>query len=105
MGIKHKIDINPKDLETIRVLLRQYLPDTLVWAYGSRVNQSGHDFSDLDIVAFTTPEQQDDVFDLRMAIEQAFLPFRIDLHCWDDIPDSFKKNIEQSYVVLQDKSD
>ncbi len=99
------ININSKDLETIKALLRQYLPRTLVWAYGSRVNQAGHNFSDLDIVVFSKPEQQDDIFDLKVAFENAFLPFRIDLHCWDEIPDSFKKNIKRNYVLLQDESD
>ncbi len=99
------MNIDPKDLDTIKVLLRQYLPGTRTWAYGSRVNQPGRDFSDLDIVVFSKPEQQDDIFDLRMAFEAAFLPFRIDLHCWNDLPDSFKKNIKQNYFVLQDETD
>ncbi len=105
MELIQNININSKDLETIKALLRQYLPGTLVWAYGSRVNQAGHSFSDLDIVVFSKAEQQDDIFDLKVAFENAFLPFRIDLHCWDEIPDSFKKNIKRNYVVLQNESD
>lgn len=99
------INIDHKDLDTIKALLRQYLPGTLVWAYGSRVNQAGHDFSDLDIVVFSKPAQQEDVFDLKMAIEDALLPFRVDLHCWDDLPVSFRNNIKKNYFVLQDETD
>lgn len=105
MGIKENLNIEKQDLNTIRALFRQYLPDTLIWAYGSRVHQSGRECSDLDIVVFASPEQQDAVFDLRIAIEEALLPFRVDLHCWDDLPEHFQKNIEQHYVVLQDASD
>ncbi len=104
MEVKQDINIDSKDLDTIKALLRKYLPDTLAWAYGSRVNQSGHAFSDLDIVVFTKPEQKEDIFDLMIAFENAFLPFRVDLHCWDEIPDSFKKNIKQNYVILQNES-
>lgn len=95
MEIIQNINIGTKDLETIKALLRQYLPGTLAWAYGSRVNQAGHNFSDLDIVVFSKPEQQDNIFDLKGAFENAFLPFRIDLHCWDDLPESFRKNIKK----------
>lgn len=99
------INIDQKDLNTVKALLRQYLPGIIVWAYGSRVNQASHNFSDLDIVVFSKPEQQDDLFDVRMAIEDAHLPFRVDLHCWDDLPISFKKNIKKNFVVLQDASE
>lgn len=105
MGVIENLNIDIQDLNTIRTLFRQYLPETRIWAYGSRVNQSGWECSDLDIVVFTSPEQQDAVFDLRIAIEEALLPFRIDLHCWDDLPERFQKNIEQHYVVLQDAPD
>ena len=104
MELKQQINIDSKDLDTIKALLRKYLPDTLVWAYGSRVNQSGHAYSDLDIVVFSKSGQQDEIFDLKMAFENAFLPFRVDLHCWDEIPDSFRNNIKRNYVVLQHDS-
>lgn len=100
MGIK--IDISLNDLKTIRKLLKQYLPNTLIWAFGSRVNFTAIPTSDLDLVAFISKEQELKFSLLKEAFEESSLPFRIDLHNWHELPETFYKNIESSYVVLQE---
>ena len=99
MGLK--IDIAAKDLKTIKDLLKQYLPHTLLWAFGSRVKFTDKPTSDLDLVAFINSEQELKFSLLKEELEESSLPFRIDLHNWYELPDNFKKNIESSFVVLQ----
>ena len=43
------IDISPKDLETVRCILRDHVPDCEVLAFGSRVKGKARQFSDLDL--------------------------------------------------------
>lgn len=100
MGIT--IDITPKDLKTIKDLLKQYLPNTLVWAFGSRVKFTAKTTSDLDLVAFISNEQELKFSLLKDAFEESSIPFRIDLHNWHELPETFHKNIETNYVVLQE---
>lgn len=50
------IDLTSAQHKAVRSLLNTYLPNTLVWAYGSRVKLTARPSSDLDLVAFTTPE-------------------------------------------------
>ncbi len=95
------IDIDTGERTTIQMLLRRYLPDVTVWAYGSRVRWNARPQSDLDLVAFAPPEQRGAVLKLREAFEESSLPFSVDLLIWDDLPESFHRNIEAEYMVLQ----
>ena len=94
------IVMTPRAYDTLHALLKRYLPDTTVWAYGSRVKGRARAQSDLDLVAFAAPEQRLSVFLLKEALEESNLPFRVDLLIWDDIPASFHREIERDYVTL-----
>ena len=95
------IDIGTQERNIVRGLLRRHLPDVAVWAYGSRVQWNARDQSDLDLVAFAPSEQRKAVLRLREAFQESALPFSVDLLIWDDLPESFHRNIEDEYVVLQ----
>ena len=82
-------------------LLQKYLPNTLVWAFGSRVKFTANTNSDLDLVAFITEKQKLSFSLLKEAFAESNLPFKVDLHDWNDLPENFKKNIESSFLVLQ----
>ena len=100
MGIDAAIDITGQERETILALLQQYLPGTEAWVYGSRVMGTSTPKSDFDLVVFATPEQRRRVGDLREAFEESNLPFRVDLFVWDDVPESFRDEIETDRVTL-----
>ena len=94
------IDITPKEKQIILDLLNKYIPDAKVWVYGSRVNFTSIPSSDLDMVIFTNKDKRNQVSDLKEAFEESNLPFRVDVFLWDDIPERFRKNIQDSHVVL-----
>ena len=100
-GQLDNIDLTPAQLKEVKRLLHQHLPNTQVWAYGSRVTFKSRPESDLDLVAFATKEQSRAVGDLREALEESDLPFSVDIMVWDTMPEHFKPNIEQAYFVLQ----
>ena len=105
MGVDQAIDITYEQRRTILDLLERHLPTTEAWAYGSRAKWTARPQSDLDLVVFATPEQSSRVSDLREVFEESDLPFRIDMFVWDDVPESFRKQIEAEHVVLVDGSD
>lgn len=88
----------------VRELLRQYIPEAEVWAYGSRVRGDCYNASDLDLVARFPPTEKRDVFRLN-AIGEAFqesnLPIIVQIVDWNGIPESFREEILARYVVVQ----
>ena len=100
MGVEPAIDITAEQRRTILTLLKRHLPCTTVWVYGSRAKWTSQPRSDLDMVVFTAPNQSSRVSLLREAFEDSDLPFRVDLFVWNEVPDSFRKQIESDHVVL-----
>ncbi|MES0491234.1 MAG: restriction endonuclease subunit S [Leptospirales bacterium] len=94
------IDITTQQRKIILDLFKQYLPGVKVWAYGSRVKWTSKPESDLDIVVFPSPTQASQVSQLKEAFEESSLPFRVDTHIWDEVPEQFRKNIEKEHVEL-----
>ncbi len=94
------IDLTPNQRRAVLRLIQACLPDTEVWAYGSRVKRTSRPSSDLDLVALTGARQRRQVSDLREAFEESDLPFRVDVLVWDEVPDSFREEIERERVVL-----
>lgn len=95
------IDLTDKQYREVMALFERYIPDIEVWAYGSRVKFTSKDYSDLDLVVFISSERLYQVSELREAFDDSYLPFRVDLFIWDEIPEQFRVNIEREHVVLQ----
>jgi len=98
------IDITATQQKTLLAILRRYIPGVLVWAYGSRVKFTARLYSDLDLVAFAPPAQRPAIADLNDELAESDLPFLVDLHIWDDVPEHFHDIIRKDYVVLQEAS-
>ena len=96
----HGLEVSKLEKQIIFAFLNKYIPNTGVWAYGSRVNGQSKSSSDLDLVVFASEEQLEQVSALREAFEESNLPFRVDLFVWDNLSDAFKKAIKKKYVVL-----
>lgn len=96
------LDLTDKHLSAITAILRKLVPDYEVWAYGSRINGTGHAGSDLDLVIVGKDKigwQQ--MAKLKAAFEDSNLPFSVDVLDWNAIPDNFKESIKKKYEVIQ----
>lgn len=100
MGVNGEIDLTAEQRRLVLELIERHLPDTDVWAYGSRVKWTSRPDSDLDLVVFSGPEQNGRVSDLREAFEDSDLPFRVDVLTGDDLPESFLKQIDHEHYPL-----
>ena len=100
MGVDRTIDITAGQRKTILTLLERHLPGTEAWVYGSRAKWTSQPQSDLDLVVFAAPKQRRRVGNLREAFEESDLPFRVDLFVWDEVPETFRDQIEAEHAVL-----
>ncbi len=98
-----RLDLPLRYRHMVETLLREYVPDAEVWAYGSRVNGENHEGSDLDLVLRSpTPESLGTAFtDLVEAFRESNIPILVQVCDWARIPESFRNEIARGYVVLQ----
>lgn len=85
-------------------VLRHYVPQSEVWAYGSRVTGRAHAASDLDLVIRNPKDlsqKEKNIDELKAAFSESNLPFLVDVLDWARIPESFRQEIEKAHVVLQ----
>ena len=95
------IDITVEQRKALVTLLHRFLPGVTAWAYGSRVKGTARPNSDLDLVAFTAPGQETAVSELKETLDESSdIPFLVELHIWNEIPERFRRNIENEHVVL-----
>ncbi len=84
-------------------ILRENMPNAAVWAYGSRVNGTSHEASDLDL-ALRGPGLQPipsvDMQTLREAFRDSSIPIIVDTHDWSKLPEVFHQEIKRNYVSL-----
>ena len=94
----------PQDYrEQVISILSRNMPGIEVWAYGSRVDGSNHDASDLDLALRTpdlTPMSVSAISRLRDAFDESNLPIIVDIHDWARLPEAYREEIERSYYVL-----
>lgn len=102
MGMTASLDIKPEHRDILLAILSRFIPGMTVLAYGSRVKGTARPYSDLDLAVFATPTQRSLISDLKEALDESDLPFLVDVLVWDELPESFHRNIMARYVVVQE---
>ncbi len=103
--MKGEIDLTEEQRQLVVGLIKRHLPDTDVWAYGSRVTWTARPGSDLDLVVFSDTDHSREVSDFREALDDSNLPFRVDVSVWGELPESFRQEIDQAHFpVVEDTS-
>ena len=89
-------------LEVERIL-GEKAPGIEVWAYGSRVDGTNDETSDLDLVLRApglNPLPIRQFHTIRNAFEESRLPIIVDIHDWARLPESFQEEIVRNYLTL-----
>lgn len=98
------INLRPQDKQAIIDIARQTLPaNAQLLAYGSRVNGTSHDTSDLDLAIKTptdAPLKSSQFVKFRDALQDSTIPILIQVMDWHKIPTTFQQNINANYKVL-----
>ena len=103
-----RLDLPPRYRARLEVLLDAFAPGLTVWAYGSRVNGTSHEGSDLDLVVRDpgNPSQKTESLPrIRAALSESDLPILVDLMDWAALPDAFREEIEKNHVVIREGRD
>lgn len=90
------IFVKERFLTELKNIVKQTVPNAQVWAYGSRINGTAHEGSDLDLVLVG----DGDIYALKEALQESNIPFLVDVVKFENLPESFKKEILKKYVVL-----
>ncbi len=91
------LDLKKDELGKVQQILKHYIQDTEVRAFGSRVNGTAKKYSDLDLIVMSKIPltlQQNAL--LTEAFEESDLPFKVDVLDWSVASDRFRK-------ILNDK--
>lgn len=98
------INLLPEHMRLLLELLNKEMPEAEVWAYGSRVNGTHHEGSDLDLV-LRNPVQLEEpvkgIHQLRSALSGSNLPILVEVLDWARLPKSFRHEIEREHAVLR----
>lgn len=97
--------LREKDRTRIIALLAQHLPEASAWAYGSRVNGTAHEASDLDVVLRSTdlsPIPKQKLEALTQALQESNIPIIVEARDWARLTAAFHQEILKNYVVLKE---
>ena len=99
-----RLDLPRRYRHMVETLLHEHVPDAEVWAYGSRISGENHEGSDLDLVlrSPTLEPMGTAVADLVKAFRESNIPILVQASDWAMLPESFRTEIAQGYVVLQE---
>jgi len=95
--------IREKDKQSLRGYFETITTPVEIWAYGSRVNGTAHEGSDLDLVIRTKDLQPFPVAEYHRLVEQireSNIPILVEIRDWTRLPESFHKQIEKQYEVF-----
>jgi type I restriction enzyme, S subunit len=94
------IDIRPRDLDIVRLLLERHLPKAKkIYVFGSRANWSTKDGSDLDLaVDAGSPIPRRDLSVLADALEESDLPYKVDVVDLQTVSDEFLTHIRETMI-------
>ena len=96
------LDLRPDHWVIVHSVLRRYVPDRKVLAFGSRTTWTAKYYSDLDIAILDDKPLPLDTFS---AMEEDFidsnLPFKVDLVDWARVDESFRDIIRRDGVTIQ----
>jgi predicted nucleotidyltransferase len=95
------LTLDHKYLALVKEILMKHIPDKTVWVYGSRIKDSAHEGSDLDLVIMNDISNEQ-ISSLRSAFSESNLPILVDLMSWSEIPNEFRNEIEETHEVLQE---
>jgi DNA polymerase sigma len=96
------IHLTSEQLDVVRKILLQVIPDAQVYVFGSRSSSTTKPHSDIDLCIDTRKKLEiSTLSQLKQEFEESDLPFRVDLVDWHQISDDFKTRIQADWERIQ----
>jgi predicted nucleotidyltransferase len=97
------LDLGDRERSMVLEILDRYVPDTAVWAYGSRATGRAQRYSDLDLAILgDAPLARSVRADLADAFSESDLPWRVDILDWASASPEFRAIVARTKVVLRE---
>ena len=101
------LHVSPEHLAIVLEILQKNVPNLEVWAFGSRVAETPEEiarikkYSDLDLAIMTRePLPLRTMGMLKEDFSDSNLPWRVDVIDWAATSESFRRIIEEKYVIV-----
>ncbi len=93
--------LEPRDLATIREILRKHVPGRAVWAFGSRATgRRLKPFSDLDLAIEGRLSPAESI-GLREDFDECTIPMKVDVTELDLTTPEFRDRVAKDFVLIQ----
>lgn len=81
-------------------IFNSYCPKAQIWVYGSRIKDSSHSGSDLDLTVKSFNEEGKSLCELKELLDSSNIPFLIDINEFEKLPQIMRDEIGKSYVEI-----
>ncbi|GHV59453.1 hypothetical protein FACS1894103_2860 [Campylobacterota bacterium] len=89
------------DILIITDILKQYVIDCEVWAFGSRYKGNNRKYSDIDLcIKGDGKLERRTIYKLADAFEESDLPYRVDIADYHSVSDKFRAVVESGHEVI-----
>ncbi|MBN1961148.1 MAG: nucleotidyltransferase domain-containing protein [Deltaproteobacteria bacterium] len=95
------LDLNKNELVIIREILKRYIHDSHVLAFGSRCTGQARKYSDLDLAIYNNISINDLAWaNMRADFDESDLSFRVDIINWNDLDEEFRQTIKSTGILI-----
>jgi len=95
------ISIQEKHMDMIKKILTSFVPDCEFRAFGSRVNGTNREHSDLDLAIIGEGKINNRLFwKLKNAFMESRIPFRVDILDYNMASENFRQVIDSNYETI-----
>ncbi len=102
MNAGSTLAMTKEELNDLQRILKRFVPDYRVWAFGSRVTGTHKPFSDLDIALVgDEPISIETRAALTEALSDSALPYKVDIVDWASTSEAFQEIINKQKLVIQ----
>ncbi len=102
MNAGSTLAMTKEELNDLQRILKRFVPDYRVWAFGSRVTGTHKPFSDLDIALVgDEPISIETRAALMEALSDSALPYKVDIVDWASTSEAFQEIINKQKLVIQ----
>ena len=97
-----QLTLSSPELKIVQDILKKYIPNKTVYAFGSRVCGKVKEFSDLDLVIIDQELLDVSIYvALKNAFDDSNLSIKVDIVEWVNLTQSFKDIILKCYFIMQ----
>ena len=94
------LNLKQEYYNTLVDIFNSYCPKAQIWAYGSRIKNSSHSGSDLDLTVKNFHEDGKCLCELKELLDSSNIPFLVDINEFEKLPQTMQDEICKSYVEI-----